>query len=192
MPLGNRAKTDELSVTYLNQVYALGTTYVQLADEVAEGVSGVNTAIEGTLQTGERTWMFVQAATAVTAGALCKINAAATPFVVAMDNTSETLTYLLRGVADHAIAAGSYGWIIVDGTCVISAAPAGGVILGSLVASDGNVAVGSVDIFLFDPATAHATKSSISPLVAIALEAEAAGAEYGAGFVQARIANRLG
>ena len=190
MPLGNRAKTDELSVTYLNPVYALGTTYVQLAEEVAEGVSGVNTAIDGTLQTGERTWMFVKAAAAITAGALCKINATVAPFNVAVDAASETDAYLLRGVADHAIASGSYGWIIVDGTCVISAAltsAAGAIVLGSIVASDGNTVPGSVDIYVFTPGA-----TSIAPLVAVALEAEGAGAAYGVGFVQARIAARLG
>ena len=108
MPLGNRAKTDELSVTYLNPVYALGTTYVQLAEEVAEGVSGANTAIDGTL-------------------------------------------------------------------------------LASIVASDGNPVPGSVDIYVLPPGA-----TSIAPLVAVALEAEGAGAAYGVGFVQARIAARLG
>ena len=185
MPLGNRAKTDELSVTYLNQVYALGTTYVQLAEEVAEGVSGVNTAIDGTLLAGERTWMFVKAAAAITAGALCKINATVAPFNVAVDAALSTDAYLLRGVADHAIASGSYGWIIVDGTCVISAAAT--VAAGNILGSDGGTLAGSVVAYVFTPGG-----TSIAPLVAVALEAQGVGAAYGAGFVQARIAARLG
>lgn len=178
MPLGNRVKSDALSTVYTDQVYALGTTYVQLADEVDEGISGVNTAVTSTLLQGERTWIFVKANAAIAAGDLCKRNAITTPYVAAKDDGNETDAIKLVGVADHAIDAGKYGWIIARGMCVVQTK--GGVSASALLASDGNTVAGEVDTW-----TAGAGLSR--KIIGIANEAEGGGAEYGAGFVVATI-----
>lgn len=131
MPLGNRVKSDALSTVYTDQVYALGTTYVQLADEVDEGSSGVSASTTFGLLQGERTWVFVKAAGAITAGQIVKSNAAGTPFeVVQSSGAANKLTII--GVADNAIASGSYGWVIARGACVADAAT---VSAGNLVAA---------------------------------------------------------
>lgn len=131
MPLGNRVKSDALSTVYTDQVYALGTTYVQLADEVDEGDSGVDSATSFDLLQGERTWIFVKASAAITAGQIVKRNAAGTPFEVT-PSTAATNKLNLAGVADHDIASGSYGWIIARGACVADAAT---VAAGNLLAA---------------------------------------------------------
>lgn len=201
MPLSNRVKTDELGTTYTSEIYPVGTTYVQIASEVAgidllkaDGTTAftVATSSASNLQQGERTWIFVEAGEAITAGDLCKIDttAAGTPYKVHQDDASETFVHLLRGVAQFDIASGSYGWICVKGTVVIQAEA--GVAAGDNLASDGDNTPGEVDTYTVDYAapgnTAGAkTLSPTSSIVGIALDAEAAGSRYGAGFCQAII-----
>ena len=178
MSYSPNAFADEISATFTDDRYGIGTTRFQTASEVAGGTSGVNSAITPTLTVGERMWIFVQAATAVDAGDLCARNAIGTPYSVIPAAANESDTYVLVGVADYDIAALSYGWIIAKGVCVAQAQA--GVTAGVLLASDGVVAAGSVDDWT---SGAGLTRKIIGE----ALEAQAAGAEYGAGFVQARI-----
>tara|TARA_A100001391_G_C5041224_1_gene270932 strand:- start:864 stop:1406 length:543 start_codon:yes stop_codon:yes gene_type:complete len=137
------ALANALSDTFTDERYPLGSTYVQTEDEVDRGGSGVSTTTTFSLLQGERTWIFVQAKTAVAAGQLCRRDAIATQYVVDPDDQSEPLVTTLVGVADHAIDANSYGWIIAKGTCV--ALVSAGVAAADLLASDGDNTVGGLD-----------------------------------------------
>lgn len=146
------------SSTYTTEQYALGATRMQLADEVESGLSQATAA--GTILTGDeagmgnsgvdrtknfaklggdREWVFVYAAEAIAAGQLCEWDITSA-YSVEPSDSDDTLTALLAGVADNAIAAGSYGWIIKRGTCVVLAATdvAAGEALAS-VATEGQV-----------------------------------------------------
>lgn len=183
MPLGNRAKTAELSTVYDDAVYELGTTYVQLAAEVAEGTSGVDAASDFALLQGERTWIFIKAGSAISAGDLCKRNAAGTPFVAAPDAADDTFRPFLVGIADHNIASGSYGWIIAKGTAVCKSDTGGGgkaIAANALISSDGSTgSAGEVASYTLTPGS-----TSVAPVVGVALEAADA---TKADFVQAII-----
>jgi hypothetical protein len=184
MAYGNRVKTDALSETYTAEVYPLGSVFVQSADEVAAYGSGVNTATtlsaaQKLMLSGDRTWIFVKAAAAIAAGSLCKRNADTTPFTAAEDAASETFLHDLIGVADHAIASGSYGWVICKGACVVEAEA--GVAAGNLLASDGDNTAGEVDTI------AGSSAGDGLKVVGIALETESSSATFGAGYVIARI-----
>ena len=191
MPLGNRVKTDELYRTYDDEVYPLGTTYVQIASEVAgidlEKADGstaftVATPSAANLQQGDRTWIFVQAKTGVVAGDLCKrdTTAAGTPFLVAKDAGSETNKILLRGVAQFDIDTGKYGWVCAKGTVVVQTKT--GVAAAAVLASDGNTTAGEVDAFTINPGT-----NDSGSAIGVALDAESGSSRYGAGFCQAII-----
>ena len=110
---------------------------------------------------------------------MCKRNAATTPYTAAEDAASETFKVNLLGVADHAIASGSYGWIICEGACVVEAE--GGVAAGNLLASDGDNEAGEVDTI------AGTSAGDGNRVIGIALEAEDSGSTFGAGYVIARI-----
>jgi|TARA_A100000172_G_scaffold408_1_gene355 hypothetical protein len=177
-------KSDPLSTTYDDAVYALGTQYSQTAEQVDSYGSGVNTAVTLTaaqklMLSGHRTWVFVEAAADIAAGSLCKRNADTTPFKAAEDAASETLVRDLVGVADHAIASGKYGWIICKGACVIEAEA--GVAAGEFLASDGDNVAGEVDTF------AGTSAADTQKIVGTALETESSSATFGAGYVIARI-----
>lgn len=190
MPLGNRVKTDDLGTTYKSEVYPLGTTYVQIASEVAgidllkaDGTTAFTVATDSAdnLQQGDRVWMFVEAGEAITAGDLCKIDttAAGTPYKIHRADAAGTYTYLLRGVAQFDIDSGSYGWICIKGTVVVQAAAA--VAAGDSLQSTttaGEVAVITVN-YGASPAVV------VPSVVGVALDEEAAGSRYGAGFCQA-------
>jgi hypothetical protein len=169
------ALANALSDTFTDERYPLGSTYVQTEDEVKRSGSGVSAATDFALLQGERTWIFVQAKTAVAAGQLCRRDAIATQYVVDPDDQSEPLITTLVGIADHAIAASSYGWIIAKGTCVALAET--DVAAADLLASDGNTAAGSVDTI------ANGAGAALK-VVGEALEAEAATL---ASYAQARI-----
>jgi hypothetical protein len=177
-------KTDSFATTYTTEQYALGSKRVQHADEVEAYGSGVDTTVTLTtaqklMLSGERTWVFVEAAAAIAAGSLCKRNADATPYKAAEDAASETFKFDLLGVADHAIASGSYGWIICEGACVVEAEA--GVAVGNLLASDGDNTAGEVDTI------AGTSAGDGNRVIGIALEQEASGSTFGAGYVIARI-----
>lgn len=191
MPISNHVKSDSLLSTYTYEAYNLGSLRCQLADEVNgidlaadDGTPAftVQTSSADNLQKGERVWVFVKAQSAVAAGDLCKVDttAAGTPFTVAPDAGSETGRHLLRGVAQSAIAAGEYGWIVQSGPVVVQAEA--GVAAGDALASDGDNTAGEVDTFTFTPGT-----TSWGSIVGVAMDAEAAGSRYGTGFCQAMI-----
>ena len=113
MALGNRVKTDALTTVYDSEVYPLGTYFVQQADEVVGDDS-----LEG-----DRTWLFIESE-GITANALLRRSSTSSSFKVA-DSAASNATELLNlaGVANHAIASGKYGWIVVRGeTTVLNAA----------------------------------------------------------------------
>lgn len=176
-------KTEALSTVYSAEVYNLGTKYVQKADEVAAGGSGVNTATVLTaaqklMLAGERTWVFIKSTGTIAAGDLVKRTADTDAYAGQQDNSSEGSKYDMLGVADHAIASGSYGWIICKGAAVVQAEA--GVAAGERVSSDGDNTAGEVDTW-----TDGAGNSE--NIVGIALETESSGATFGAGYVIARI-----
>ena len=179
MALGNQVKTDALSTVYTTEQYPLGTTYLEPADEVASNGSGVSTNTY-TLLTGDREWVFIKSDGTINAGDLVKRTADGAPFVGQQDNSDEGPAFDMLGVADHAIANGSYGWIIKRGACVVQAVAA--VAAGNLLASDGNTTAGEVSIV-----TGTGASMLAQSVIGIALEDESASAESGAGFVCARI-----
>jgi hypothetical protein len=65
-------KTDELNTVYTEEIYPLGTEYVEPSDEVAANLTGVSTAVTAAkwLGKGPRTWVFVKAETVATKGQL--------------------------------------------------------------------------------------------------------------------------
>ena len=127
------------SSTYTTEQYALGTTRLQLADEVESGLS--QATIAGTILTGDqagmgnsgvdrtknfallggdREWVFVYAKTVITAGDLCEWDFDhGIAYAIDRATTADQILQTLAGVADNGIAAGSYGWIIKKGTCVV-------------------------------------------------------------------------
>ncbi len=143
-----RVKTDALNTVYTTEQYALGTKYVQKADEVAAGGSGVNTstaltAAQKLMLAGERTWVFVKSSGTIAAGDLVMRTASTNAYEGVQSNSDEGSKYLMLGVADHAIASGSYGWIICKGACVVQASS--GVTAGHTISSDGNSTAGHID-----------------------------------------------
>jgi len=135
-------KTDSFSTTYSTEQYALGSLRTQPADEV--------TAADASLK-GDRVWMFVQAdGTGVAVNDLLQRSATSSSFVAATSAASADKELInLLGVADHAIAADQYGWIVVKGECVVKTA---GVSAGNNLTSIATAATAG-------PATGGATDS---------------------------------
>lgn len=198
MPLGNRVKSDELGTTYDSEVYPLGTTYVQIASEVAgidllkaDGTTAfaINDDTKDNLQQGERTWIFVEAGEAIDAGDLCKIDttAAGTPYKVHQADADDTFTYLLRGVAQFDIASGKYGWICAKGTVVIHTNNS--VAAGNNLASEGATDAGQVTSYTVDYAATGSAKTlkPTTSIVGVALDADANNTRYGENVCQAII-----
>jgi hypothetical protein len=174
MAYGNQVKTDALSTVYTSEAYPLGSVYVEPADEVVANGSGVSTTTTFSLLKGDRTWVFIKAFAAISAGDLVKVQAANTPFFGNRDNSNEGQRWKFLGIADHAIALNEYGWIIKQGTCVVQAET--DVAAFDLLASDGNTTAGEVDTI--------AAGTTGDKIIGYALEAE--GATF-AGFAQAMI-----
>ena len=103
-------KTDALSTTYTSEAYALGTEYVQPADE--------NLAANST-HYGPKTWVFVyNDGTAFAEGDVISIDTSDyAPFHGILCTAAARSAGLILGIAGHAIAAGSYGWIVKKGVC---------------------------------------------------------------------------
>ena len=140
MPLP-QAIADALSSTFTNEEYPLGTLYTQTDAEVSSGLSGVDTALDFALLKGERTWVFVKAAEVIAAGQLCELDVGA-PYQVEPNQVNTMDRYLLGGVADNAIPANSYGWIIKQGACVMKTAALTAAF--AAVDADGGTAEGQV------------------------------------------------
>jgi len=105
-------KTDAFSTTYSGETYPVGSTRVQPAAEVTDGDASLS---------GDRIWMFVKASSSgVAANDLLERDSTSTSFQVKTSSASAALKrILLVGVAQHAIAADQYGWVVVKGECVI-------------------------------------------------------------------------
>jgi hypothetical protein len=137
------ALANALSDTFTDERYPLGSTFMQTTQDVDDYGSGVSDAVTWSLLSGERVWVFVKAASAITVGQLCRRDAIGTQYVVDPDDQSEPLVTTLVGIADHAIDSGSYGWIVAKGTCV--ALESAGVSAADLLASDGDNTAGAID-----------------------------------------------
>jgi len=116
MALGNQFKTDELggsafAATYTTEQYPLGTLAIQQADEVV----AANSTHEG-----DRVWVFVKATGALSANKVVARVVGASAWAGTTAGASSTYQEVL-GVADHAIAINSYGWIIRRGCCEVTA-----------------------------------------------------------------------
>ena len=112
MAYGNRVKTDSLTTVYDSEVYPVGSTFVQPADELVA---------EESLQ-GDRTWLFVESSGGITVNSLLQ-RASTSATYKATDSASSNDIELMNliGVANHAIADGKYGWIIVKGETEVKA-----------------------------------------------------------------------
>jgi len=105
-------KTDAFSRTYSGETYPVGSTRVQPAAEVTDGDASLS---------GDRIWMFVKASSSgVAANDLLERDSTSTAFQVKTSSASAALKrILLVGVAQNAIAANEFGWVVVKGECVI-------------------------------------------------------------------------
>ena len=122
MALGNQVKTEPLSTTYTYEAYPLGSTFLQHASDVAveAGNSGVSTTVSFGLLQGDREWVFVYAKELISAGFLCEWDFDhGIAYSIEPATTTDQIIQTLAGVADNAIAAGSYGWICKKGTVVV-------------------------------------------------------------------------
>jgi hypothetical protein len=135
-------KTTPFSDTYSGETYPLGSIRVEPAVEVTAGDASL---------TGDRVWMFVQAdGSGVAVNDLLQRSATSSSFVAATSAASADKELInLLGVADHAIAADQYGWIVVKGECVVKTA---GVSAGNNLTSIATAATAG-------PATGGATDS---------------------------------
>lgn len=121
------------SDTHTSEVYPLGTVRVQLADEVASGVtgtiaagtgnSGVDRDLNFALLAGDREWVFIKATVILTAGMTAEFVPSSGAYNARPCTIDENDPRLIAGVADNDIALGSYGWLIKRGTavCAVSA-----------------------------------------------------------------------
>jgi len=138
-----QVKTDSFSDTYSGETYPLGSTRVEPAAEVTAGDASL---------TGDRVWMFVQAdGTGVAANDLLQRGATSSSYLATTSTASADRELInLLGVAQHAIAADQYSWVIVKGECVVKTA---GVSAGNNLTSSGATAGTAI------PATGGATDS---------------------------------
>lgn len=115
-------KTDAFSTTYTSEAYPVGSIRQESADEVvaAEHTDGTALGLKG-----DRTWIFVKAAAAITIYDCCIVNGAdtsAVSFEVIQSDAAGDNPLDVVGVAQSAIALGSYGWLVCQGECVVNGA----------------------------------------------------------------------
>jgi hypothetical protein len=132
------------SRVYDDEQYALGTIRVQSADDV--------TAADAT-HFGDRTWIFVfndETSTAYAAGNVIVRDASTTPAgpFDGVINTDDAAAVGTLGVAQHAIAAGKYGWIVKEGVCEVMAGDTGTDFKGATLATaaSGDAQSAGVDV----------------------------------------------
>ena len=186
-------KTEALSTTYTFAAYAPGTKFVESVDEVTANGSGVNTATALTtaqklMLTGERTWVFIKSSGTIAAGDLVQRTADTDAYTGVQSGIGESSKFDFLGVADHAIASASFGWVICSGACVVQAAAA--VDAGEALSSDGDTTAGEVSILTGGGTGTGAVVAAADISLAclgIALEDEGSGATFGSGYVIARI-----
>ena len=150
MAYGNQFKSAELggsafSETYTTEQYPVGTIAVQSADEVAAAEHTDGTALG---LKGDRVMIFVKAAAEITIYDCCIVNgadSATVSYEVIQSDATDDVEMDVVGVAQTAIASGSYGWLVCYGECVANAASglaageevgtlAGGLVEGSTTA----------------------------------------------------------
>jgi predicted RecA/RadA family phage recombinase len=152
-----RVKTDAIDTAYTTEQYAVGTRYVQPTDEV--------TAANST-HYGDREWVFVyndEASTAFAEGDVLFLdNSDYAPYHAILSTTTLHVHRVL-GVAGHAIAAGSYGWIVVKGVCEVGA-------VSSVAQGDRLVSAASANATTLTT-NADATTDNLECVFGMALEA---------------------
>jgi len=135
MSYGNHSKVAPFSETYTTERYNVGTIRVEDAQDVIDNGSGVSTTTTYSLLAGPRVWVFILAGSAIAAGDLVNRSSTSTPFTGVPEPADSVARVMLLGVADNAIASGSYGWVIARGCCVVSVGASG--TAGSAFQSDG-------------------------------------------------------
>lgn len=105
-----QAFADELTATFTDERYPLGSIRLQTADE--------NKAANSS-HIGPKYWVFVfndEASTDFAEGDLVSIDTSDyAPYHGIQSAAAATVAGAILGVAGHAIAAGSYGWIVKQG-----------------------------------------------------------------------------
>jgi len=117
-------KTDLITQTYTDEVYALGSRYIQSPDE--------NNAANST-HYGEKRWVFVyndEASDDFAEGDCIQLDTDYAPFHGIKSAASGLTKGRVLGIAGHAIPAGQYGWIVQQGICEVN--------------TDGSVAAGEL------------------------------------------------
>jgi len=160
-----QAIADALSTTFTDERYPVGTLYVETDNQVKSNLTGVSDLYTDAnwLGKGERTWIFIKAGSAVAAGDLVGYSGTADPFAGAPTGVDAALPATLLGVADNAIAANSYGWVIARGCCVVNCTTA---TANNFILSNGNAGTAG------EAKTVGA--SSTAGVIGMALEAKAA------------------
>jgi predicted RecA/RadA family phage recombinase len=155
-----QVKTDGVGQTYTDEVYPVGTRYVQPADEV--------NAINST-HYGDKEWVFVyndEASTAWAEGDVIMLdNSDYKPFH-GLKCTATLHVFRILGVAAHAIAAGSYGWIIAKGVGEVTCG--GSVAQGDRIVGHASTAGQAQSLTL----NADATTDNLECVFGMALEAD--------------------
>ena len=189
-------KTESFATTHTFEAYRRGTKRIQSADEVAEYGSGTASTVTLTdaqklIYAGERTWCYIKATAAIDAGDLVVRTAIATDaFAGKPSDVGEKAAHNFLGVADHAIASGSYGWVICKGPCVVLAHS--DVDAGEPLSSDGDTAAGSVGPLTGSSGSGAGAGNTVvaaelsGAALGVSIEAEGASA-FGGDFVMARI-----
>ena len=154
-----RVKTDAIDTTYTYEAYPVGTRYVQPADEV--------TAANST-HYGDREWIFVynDDSSAFAEGNVIMLDNSDYAPYHGLLSTATLHVYRILGVAGHAIAAGSYGWIIAKGVGEVTCG--GSVAQGDRVVAHASNAGQAQTLTL----NADATTDNLECVFGMALEAD--------------------
>ena len=109
MAYGNQFKATPISsitTADTSQLYALGSTYIEPADEVVANDSS---------HEGDRLWVYVKGGSGgITAQSVVARVAGTSPFT-GIDGAAANTAAEVIGISTYAIAAGSYGWVIRRG-----------------------------------------------------------------------------
>ena len=137
--------TAAFAEVYDDEVYPVGSLRLESADSVVAG---------STNHSGDRLWVFVKAsaAGALTANSVVKRDTGASGALPAYTGAvagAAATNHLLLGVAQTAIPAGKYGWIVKRGACVCTSG--GGITKGLHLMT---AASGKVDDITLDASVA--------------------------------------
>jgi len=151
---------DAISVVYDDERYPLGSRRIQTPQEVKAADS---------THVGPRTWVFVyndEASTAFAQGDLILLDTDYAPWNGIVCGTAAVVKGRILGIAGHAIAAGSYGWIVRSGNC--EAKGDGSVAQGDALASHTSGQVDTLD---------STTAAELMGQIGMALEADGSAGE---------------